>query len=115
MALQTVQEAYDHDNAPFTLFRSGGREFHGFYADIRIDRKTLPEGWHAYDIRAGEGNEPFGQLKNGTILADHIGTFYLQGDIGLPEGRSLWYHVDEAGDGVELMDDEWDYEFDEEE
>lgn len=116
MAIQTFQEAYKNDNQPFTLYRSGGREYHGFYADICIDRKTVPEGWHVYDFRKGEedehGNMPlFGQLKNGYVMVNHMGTFATQEDIGLPEGKSLWYCGDnESYDQLGIMDDEFDYD-----
>lgn len=119
MAIQTFQEAYKNDNQPFTLYRSGGREYHGFYADIRIDRKTVPEGWHVYDLREGgedeEGhNSPFGELKNGYIRVNHAGTFATKEDIGLPEGKSLWFCGDnESYEELGIMNDEFDFEFDE--
>ena len=115
MESQTFQEACKQDNKAFTLFRSGDCEFHGFYAKTRIDRKTVPEGWHVYDLRRGSGDDWFDQLKNGTITDYNEGTFATQTDIGLPEGKSLCRHLDDLGDGVELLDDEWDYEFDEDE
>ena len=54
MAIQSFQKAQETDSQPFTLYRSGGREYHGFFSNIRIDRETVPEGWHVYDFREGE-------------------------------------------------------------
>lgn len=119
MAIQSFQKAQETDSQPFTLYRSGGREYHGFFSNIRIDRETVPEGWHVYDFREGEedehGNTPLlGQLKNGYVMVNHMGTFATKEDIGLPEGDSLWFcgeeeYVDQLG----IMNDEFDYDFDE--
>ena len=117
MAIQTFQKAYETDNKPFVLYRSNNREYHGFYADIRIDRKTVPEGWHVYDFREGEEDEHgnaqlLGQLKNGVVMVNHMGTFATQENIGLPEGESLWFcGEDEYADHLGIMNDEFDYDF----
>ena len=110
MALQTFQEANEY-NEPFTLFLSGGHEYHGFYTDIRIDRKTVPEGWHVYDLREGNGEEWFSELKNGYNMVNHMGTFATKEDIGLPEGESLYYCEEDIDEGYRLKDDEFDYSF----
>lgn len=106
MAIQTFEEAYKDDNQPFSIRRSGGRRFVGFYADIRIDRDTVPEGWHVYDIRDDGGDSPFDELKNGYVVVNHAGTFATQEDIGLPEGETLYY----SGKN-ELKEDEFSYSF----
>ena len=54
MAMTTFEKARE-DWEPFSIYRSGGRIFHGYVSDIRIDRKTVPDGWYVYDMREWEG------------------------------------------------------------
>ena len=62
MALQTFDQAMQHDREPFIVFIDDS-EFHGYAASTRIDRKTVPDGWYVYDLRHDDydtnGNETY--------------------------------------------------------
>lgn len=53
MALQTFDQAMQHDHDPFIVF-IGNSEFQGYVANTRIDRETVPDGWYVYDLRRHE-------------------------------------------------------------
>ena len=89
MAIQTFKEAVKYDNAPFMVSVNGGGDYVGFFAGIRIDRKTLPDGWYAYDIRGGDSNDDPCEIKNGYIMVNHFGTFCTQDKLPIAEGESL--------------------------
>lgn len=55
------------------------------FSNLRIDRNTLPEGHHAYDIRAGDRSdfatiEPF-------VLVNHTGTILTKQPITMTKGK----------------------------
>lgn len=43
MALQSFAKAYKNDNQPF-IVSIDDKDYEGFFANIRVDKKTLPEG-----------------------------------------------------------------------
>ena len=115
MAIKSFQEAINHDSENLTIYRSDGRQYDGCFSDIRIDRDTVPDGWHVYDLRENEEDDEedeeaplFGQIRNGYIMVNHIGTFATPEDIGLAEGESLYIRENE---GL-IRDDEFDYSLD---
>lgn len=59
----------------------GDNLYVGIFADTRIDRKTLPEGWYAYDLRADDEIQECVEIKNGFINVNHFGTFMTQNQI----------------------------------
>jgi hypothetical protein len=91
MALQSFAEAYKNDNQPFAV-SINDKDYEGFFADIRVDKKTLPEGWYAYDLREEEGE--ICELKNGYIWANHYGTFCTQNMLPLEDKTSLYIDSD---------------------
>ena len=75
------------------------------YLDLRIDRSTLPEGIHAYDVR--EGDDYLGSVEDG-VLVNHSGTMFtteplkmLHPDdavyIYLDDDNEPWYSLDAVG------------------
>ena len=102
MATISFDEAYKSE--PMAVFRSDGRYVNGFLEDIRVDRNTVPEGWHAYDIRDNNDGIPC-ELVNGYVMVNHMGTFLTQEDLGLPKGESLSL----AEKGRAMQADEFQY------
>lgn len=54
------------------------------FTNLRIDRDTLPKGYHAYDIRSGDRSdfatiEPF-------VVVNHTGTILTQQPIKMTQG-----------------------------
>ncbi len=94
MAIQSFQEAFKHDNQKF-IITINDKDYHGFFANIRIDRKTLPDGWYAYDMRDGDGDGIVYELVNGYVVVNHMGTFYTQNKLPIDEGKSLWRGYDD--------------------
>ena len=70
----------DGDNKRFEV-TVGDHVYEGLFADARIDRATLPEGWYAYDLREDVRMGEFIEIKNGDILVNHFGTFLTQTEI----------------------------------
>ena len=88
MAIQSFDAAMRDDCAPFAV-SVGGRKYEGCFATIRIDRASVPDGWHAYDIRHDESGNPC-EIKNGYIVVNHFGTFFTQSGLPLEERESLY-------------------------
>ena len=73
------------DAQPFTLSPYKKTENKGYFTNARVDRKTLPNGWYAYDIRHGDAGG-FVEIKE-WIEANHAGTFLTQKKIDFgPKG-----------------------------
>lgn len=110
MAIQSFREAYKHDNTDFKVFtrKDGVEKTHeGFFANVRIDRETLPKGWHAYDIRENDGNGEACEIKNDYIMVNHFGTFATKEPLPLEPGQSLYYN----GGKFENETEEFEYSF----
>ena len=56
----------------------------GFFSDIRVDRRTLPDGWHAYDFRSGDDGEWLGTLEENYVYVNHAGTLLTMDTIRFP-------------------------------
>lgn len=59
----------------------GDKLYEGLFADVRIDRSTLPKGWYAYDLREDDELAECVEIKNGSIRVNHYGTFLTQKEI----------------------------------
>lgn len=81
------------------------------YLDLRIDRNTLPEGVHAYDVR--EGEYYLGTVED-NVLVNHSGTMITkeplkmlhpaeEAYIFLDDDDEPWYSLDAVGN-VTLKD-----------
>ncbi|WP_052212512.1 LPD28 domain-containing protein [Anaerovibrio lipolyticus] len=91
MAIQSFEEALQHDNQSYALIIDG-KEYIGHFANSSIDRKTLPPGWFAYDIRHDDEGlgEPV-EVTNDYIKVKHLGTFYTTEPLPLSIGESLYF------------------------
>ena len=67
-----------------------------FFTCLRIDRKTLPEGLHAYDLRDEDSTGEICELKS-HVMVNHWGTVITREPI---EG---------ADEGVVLEDKDYNY------
>ena len=93
MAHQSFDEAIKHDSTYAVIYDSRGFHYEGLFANIRIDRETLPAGWEAYDIRDADSNGKPCEIKNGYIFVNHFGTFFTRDTLPLYENES-WYTGD---------------------
>ena len=51
-------------------------EVRGYFTNLRVDRKTLPKGWYAYDIGGSSSGNIGGSIVTaGRISVNHVGTF----------------------------------------
>ena len=58
------------------------KTIHGIYADLRVDKTTVPAGWHAYDIRDdGDGN--FATIEP-DVMVNHAGTVLFKEPLDFP-------------------------------
>ena len=105
MATQSFEDARKNDFMAFTVIHMG-KEYHGYFSNVRIDRRTVPTGWHVYDLRDGDETDLACELKNAYIIVNHFGTFATQDPLPLKEGESLYFTYDENDK------DGFDYSFD---
>lgn len=83
----TFNEAI-RDADMFVVSPDTKREVCGYFTNARVDRKTLPSGWYAYDIRHGDtGNfctmEPL-------VVVNHAGTFLCQKEVTMNKDGVHW-------------------------
>lgn len=79
----------------YEKFEILGRE--ALFTDLRIDRKTLPEGLYGYDLReCDDGNGDPCELKS-FVLVNHYGTVILKEPIS------------GADDGVVIRDEDYNF------
>lgn len=73
----------------FELDVPGIQGIPGLFTENRIDRSTLPQGVHAYDIRGGgdDGND-FCTVEP-SVTVDHTGTFVTSREIPLTDGMAI--------------------------
>lgn len=88
MAIQNFDEAMKSDCTPFAV-AVGGKDYGGYFANIRIARDSIPTGWSAYDIRHDDCGDPC-EIRNGYVVVNHLGTFYTRSNLPLREGESLY-------------------------
>lgn len=114
MAIQSFQDAQANDFEPMYFVTNTGKVYEGFFSNIRIDRETLPEGWHAYDIREDDETGAFGELNHGYVVVNHAGTFTIQGEIEELREKGSWVNLrvdpELHSDAVNYPDD-WEYSF----
>lgn len=108
---------------PMSINAPDGRVFNGYYCDPKLDRDTLPAGWHAYDIRHDDdGCGVFVELCHNYVIVNNAGTFFTQTPIPelAKDGASVSFAIDEeewklAHDSdtepVEPNSNAWDYTF----
>ena len=78
----------------YERFEILGRD--ALFTSLRIDRKSLPEGLHAYDLRDEDSTGEICELKS-HVMVNHWGTVIVKEPI---EG---------ANDGVILNEDDYNY------
>ena len=77
---------------PLEIYLKGGKCHKGHFTSLRVDRLSLPRGYHAYDLReSDEDDKWFCQLKS-FVLVNHAGTFVTSDGI------------DGADNGIEIED-----------
>lgn len=123
MAAQNFTDAMNRPQH-MTIVAPDGRNFDGFYCDPKMDRRTLPEGWNAYDIRHDDdGCGVFVELCHNYVMVNNAGTFFFEGQI--PElvkpdsyvdfkiDPEEWSDVHSDHDVLDAEPDssEWDYTF----
>ena len=72
MAAATFEEALKAAS-PFVLSPGCKTEVRGYYTSARVDRNTIPAGWHAYDMRHGDNGNPC--TVEPMVFVNHAGTF----------------------------------------
>ena len=115
MATQTFREAMS-DKQDMTVLTPDGKEIAGFYCDPKVNRETLPQGWHAYDIRHDDdGCGVFVELCHGYVIVNNAGTFLTQTKI--PEldqpASSVDFEIDEDDWKMSHWDEDTDGKYDE--
>lgn len=99
MAIQSFDEARKYDFQNFNIY-IGDRTYEGYFSNIRINSKSVPDGWYVYDIRDCDSNGEACEIKNGYIIVNHFGTFSIQESLPLDEGESL-YTYDDGSSGFD--------------
>ena len=73
------------------------------YRRVRVAVRITPEGdWDATGWGFPDGNatdgELIGQLDSGSVPKDEAADFFMEGDIPIPENRTIEGEVTEGGD-----------------
>lgn len=63
------------------------------FSGVRIDRKTIPEGWYAYDVRDGESDGQFWQIQE-FVMVDYWATIIGPEPMELDECGQYWCPAD---------------------
>lgn len=82
----TFQEALE-ENQAFVVAPGTEREVRGFFTNCRVNEKTIPDGWYAYDIRHGDDGD-FCTIEK-RVVVNHAGTFLCQNPVKLDEFLNL--------------------------
>ncbi len=75
------------DMQKFGIFLGTPNEYIGYFTNYRIDRKSLPNGWFAYDIRSGE-DEYLCTIEQKLVLVDFAGTFLINKKVKFPKSSN---------------------------
>lgn len=79
-------EEWKKSAEPFTVAPGKSTEVEGLFSALRLDRKTLPEGLYAYDIRHTDSGA-FCTIEE-HVSANHMGTFVTEKKIEFPKGKN---------------------------
>lgn len=104
MAMTSFEEVMESDYlAGFSYDADDGATYHFIWSEIRVDRRTLPEGWYAFDVRGDEDcGEPC-SIEENYVFVNHWGTILSRCALPFPPS--------EDGRGwLELTEDNWSYE-----
>lgn len=104
MAIQNFRDAAKDDNQPFSVFYKD-KEYKGFFANVRIDRNSVPHGWHVYDLRSDDEGFDISEIKDGYIMVNHFGSFYSDQKIPMLENSSIYYGEKSDGFDYSFTDD----------
>lgn len=110
MALCTFEEGKS-EGMQFALYDKAGETIaEGYFSNIRVDRRTLPNGWFAYDIREDDATGDAGTIEDGYVIVNHFGTFLTQTKLELPQepyvsGGKRWANLGDS------PTDDYDYSF----
>ena len=97
------------DTSEMIIFDPDGKEYHGMWSEIRVDRDTLPEGMRAYDVRENDYPEDddmlFASIEDNIVCVNYAGTFLTEEDLPLPK--------DNLGHTAAQFNENngWDYSF----
>ena len=85
MASCTFKEGMS-EGMEFALYdHEGGIVAEGYFSNIRVDRRTLPDGWFAYDIRESDEGGDLATIEESYVMVNHFGTFLTQTKLKLPQ------------------------------
>ena len=73
----TFDEIKKLDWQPFTISPGCKTENNGYFTNLRVDKKTIPSDWYAYDIRSNE-NGSIAYIEKDDVIVNHAGTFFTQ-------------------------------------
>lgn len=95
------------DAAELVLSPGCKTEIRGVFTNLRVDRKTIPEGINAYDIRHNDSGAPV--TIEPKVRVDHLGTFFttkevkMTHDKGDKPWRGMGSYSFNIGDPYEIL------------
>lgn len=69
------------------------------FTNLRVDRKTIPDGYFAYDVRHDDSGEGIPVEIARFVLVNHLGTVITDEELDLGDDGYLF-----------IEEDEWNYE-----
>lgn len=76
MAVASFEWVMAHDVHGFIVGPGSKYENKGYFTNMRVDKRTLPDGWYSYDIRYGDSGN-FCTIE-AQVCVNHAGTFLTQ-------------------------------------
>lgn len=77
------QNAMTEDYEHIELF-----EKPALFSNFRIDRSTVPDGWHCYDIRGSDDDPGDLSTVEFRVIVNHSGTILCPEEIAFPEKKN---------------------------
>ena len=79
MAQDAMTESFEH----IELFGKPA-----LFSDLRIDRSTVPDGWHCYDVRGSDHDPGRPTTLEARVVVNHAGTILSPEEITFPKGKN---------------------------
>ena len=79
MAQDAMAESFEH----IELFGKPA-----LFSDLRIDRSTVPDGWHCYDVRGSDYDPGRPTTLEARVVVNHAGTILSPEEITFPKGKN---------------------------
>ena len=90
--MMTYEEAKKYGE-PFVVTTDKGENYEGLFVSVRIDRKTVPDGYGVYDIADYDSTGIMCRIAK-SVMVNHYGTFVCDRKIPGIEKEQKYFQID---------------------